>query len=361
MRSNNINKILITRLGAIGDVVQTLPVVRQLQLNYPSAEIYWVIEKKSYPIVANQSGINFLIFPKEKIKTFNILAGAWNARKFRNLMHSIEFDLAIDLQGLFKSGWIVGNSGAKHKIGFHPANTREGAHLFLDDWLPEVNAKTMHRVDYYQRIIPYLGGQIHRLDDPFQYELSELEQSSHKNLLHRFRVKRPVIFNLGASKATKRWPAEHFGELISLISKRFPKENLLLTGQGNADEIWARKILTILPPGSCESAVSKTNLRDLAILVKHSKCIISCDSLALHLGSAFQIPSIGIFGGSALKIETGPYFNGNSDALDNPMPCYPCRKRICQHHSCMQGLSAQKVASAVSKVLNNLNSTQAIK
>ena len=50
-------------------------------------------------------------------------------------MQSIGFDLALDLQGLFKSGWITGNSGARRKIGFNPANTREGSHIFLNEWL----------------------------------------------------------------------------------------------------------------------------------------------------------------------------------------------------------------------------------
>lgn len=336
--------------------MQTLPVLQQLQLNFPEAKLYWVIENKSYPIVSHQTGVEFIIFPKQKIKNINLISAAWNIFQFRKLMHSKRFDLAIDLQGLFKSGWIVANSGAKRTIGFHPANTREGAHLFVKEWLPWVDQTKIHKVDYYQRVIPYLGGRLHELDDPFNFQLNELEQSSYKNILHRFRVKNPVIINLGASKATKRWPAEHFGSLISTIAKNFPKQHLLLTGQGKDDDVWANKILSSLPPGTCESAVSKTSLRDLAILIKHSRALISCDSLALHLGSAFKIPSVGLFGGSALKVETGPYRNTESIGLDNPIPCYPCRKRTCVHHSCMQGLTPQLAAAELSRIILKINS-----
>ncbi len=354
MNLASIKNILLVRLGAIGDVVQTLPTLKQLQLNFPKAKIYWAIEQKSYPILEHQKGVNFLIFPKEKIKNVNIIAGAWNAYKFKKRIQSIEFDLAIDLQGLFKSGWIVGNSGARRRIGFNPANTREGSHIFLNEWLPKVNPKEMHRVDYYQRIIPYLGGQVETMEDPFSFDFTDRELGGLRNLMHRLRVKKPIIFNLGASKASKRWPAEHFSKLITLVAERFPKKKLLLTGSGKLDELWAQKILASVTPGLCESAVSRTSLRELALLIKNSQALISCDSLALHLGSAFQIPSVGLFGGSSLTVtETGPYFPTPSVGLNTPLLCFPCRKKTCAHHTCMKELSAHRVGAKLTQIISD--------
>ena len=354
MKSPKIKNILMIRLGAIGDVIQTLPTLKQLQLNFPEAKIYWAIEKKSYPILEHQKGVNFLIFPKEKIKNYNLVAGYWHAHKFKRTMQSLDFDLAIDLQGLFKSGWITGNSGARRKIGFNPSNTREGSHVFLNEWLPKINPKKMHRVDYYQQVIPYLGGKLQQLEDPFDFDFTDIELSNVRNLMHRLRVKKPILLNLGASKESKRWPADHFSHLVKLIASRYPKKNILLTGSGKLDEIWAKKILSSVKPGSCESAVSRTSLRELALVVKNSQAIVSCDSLALHLGSAFKVPSIGLFGGSSLTVtETGPYFPAYSKGLYTPLLCFPCRKKTCAHHTCMNELSAHRVNSELTQIIKD--------
>ncbi len=70
-----VKNILIIRLGAIGDVVQTLPTVEQLKRNFPEAKIHWAIEGKSYPIVEHHPGVEFHIFPREKLRLNKPSAG----------------------------------------------------------------------------------------------------------------------------------------------------------------------------------------------------------------------------------------------------------------------------------------------
>ena len=86
----------------------------------------------------------------------------------------------------------------------------------------------MHRVDYYQQVIPYLGGKLQQLEDPFDFDFTDIELSNVRNLMHRLRVKKPILLNLGASKESKRWPADHFSHLVKLIASRYPKKNILL-------------------------------------------------------------------------------------------------------------------------------------
>lgn len=337
-----LQRILILRLGAIGDVVQTLPTVRQLQANFPNLEVSWLLEQKSRPILDYDKTINLIEFPKEELKNVNPAKALWRMLKIRKQLKSQNFDLAVDLQGLFKSGFLAKFSGAKQVIGFHPQNTREGNQIFLDSYMSAIPKQTMHCIDLYQQIVPFLGGQIQPMDDPFQFYFEDHELSSVRTLLHRFRVKRPILLNLGASKATKRWPAQYFAKLILMIREAYPKAHILMTGAGKMDEDTELEILKSLPPGTCASAVNKTSLRELALLVKNASFLISGDSLALHLGSAFKIPSVGIFGGSALPVETKPYWEPYP-GLSNPLPCYPCRKRTCSHHSCMTGILPHQV------------------
>ncbi|MBT3784923.1 glycosyltransferase family 9 protein [bacterium] len=345
-----IKNILLIRLGAIGDVVQTLPTVEQLKINFPEAKIHWAIESKSYPIVEHHPGIEFHIFPKEKLRFNKPLSALLSLNRFRLKLQEVQFDLAIDLQGLMKSGLVAWMSNARKSIGFHHLNTREGNSLLLDTTLPPLKERIMHRIDFYQQIIEHLGGRLEPLEDPFAFTFTEPEQKNLKVLLHRLRIKKPFfLLNLGASKQTKRWTSQGFANLIKRIQSTYPKHYFLLTGAGKEDSLFELEILKLLPPHSVQSAVNKTSLRELALLTQQAAFLISGDSLALHLGSAFKTPSIGLFGGSALAVETGPYW-APYPGLDHKIPCYPCRKRTCSHHSCMVNLSAEQVFQTLLKL-----------
>jgi len=340
---SRIKNILIIRLGAIGDVIQTLPTITQLKKNFPQARIHWAIEEKSYPIIKDHPGVEFHIFPKEKLRMKNPIGAFFHLWMFARSLRDVPIDLAIDLQGLFKSGLVAYLSGPRMKLGFHRFNTREGNCLFLDSTLPPIPERTMHRIDFYQQMIPAIGGQLFPLDDPFEFHLTETEEKGFKVLTHRLRIKSPyILLNLGSSKQTKRWSAQGFIQLIQSIRQNYARHHILLTGSGEADSRFEREILKSLEPQAVQSAVNKTSLRELALLVKNSAFLVSGDSLALHLGSAFRVPSIGLFGGSALAIETKPYWP-EYPGLDHPIPCYPCRKKTCSHHSCMVNLTSSTV------------------
>ncbi|PCJ19300.1 MAG: hypothetical protein COB02_07890 [Candidatus Cloacimonadota bacterium] len=343
--------ILVIRLGAIGDVIQTLPAIQQLQLNYPDAKIHWAIEDKSYPIVKNQTNLEFILFPKKKIFSLNPLVALYTNIKFRKLLKSKNFDLVIDFQGLFKSGWISFNSFCSQRIGFHSSNTREFNHYFQTNTIVEIPERVMHRVDFYQELLFKIGLTKHKLEDPFNFQFLPNEIKGFRDLIHRLRIRLPyIIINIGASKATKRWKTKYFIELINKFKKSHPKYKILLTGGGNEDYRTGLEIFKSIAPGVCESAINKTSLIELALLVKKASFLLSGDTLALHLGSAFKIPSIGLFGGSALAVETKPYLDQYPGLDCGGIPCYPCRKKTCSHHSCMTYITPEQVHLAIRQI-----------
>ncbi|MCO4783451.1 MAG: glycosyltransferase family 9 protein [Candidatus Cloacimonetes bacterium] len=348
---SNPKNILIIRLGAIGDVIQTLPAIQQIQLNYPNAKIHWAIEDKSYPVVKHQANMEFILFPKKKIFNVNPFVTLYNNLKFRKKLKALNFDLVFDFQGLFKSGWLSMLTGSKHKIGFNKANTRELNHLFHSYTIPEIPEKVMHRVDFYQKLLFDSGLTQHKLEDPFNFQFLPSEVKGFRDLIHRLRIRMPyIIINVGASKATKRWKTPYFIEVIKKLKEKHPKHRILLTGGGNEDYLTSLEILKELKPGTCQTAINKTTLIELALLVKKCSFLLSGDTLALHLASAFKVPSIGLFGGSALAVETKPYWDEYPGLDCGGIPCYPCRKKTCSHHSCMTYITPQQVLSTIDQI-----------
>lgn len=337
---SKVRNLLVVHLGSASDVILTLPTIAQLKLNFPQAKVHWAVEENAYPILKHQPDIIFHIFSKAELKA--PLSAAYHFWKLAKNLNKESIDLTIDLQGLFQSGLVTKLSNARFKVGFHRKNTSEGNCLFLDATLPHIPDRTMHRIDYYQKIIPAMGGEIYQLNDAFQFKFLEEEERGLKTLLHRLRLKNPYfVINIGASNHTKRWTTRGFIDLIQLIRKQYPKHSIVLTGTDLEDHNFEREILKNLEPQTVQSSINKINLRELALLVKNTGLLISGDATALHLGCAFSTPSIGLFGSSSPE-QYGPHQEAYP-GLRYHVPCFPCTKSFCSHHTCMTNLSAPVV------------------
>ena len=135
----NTVKVLIIKLGAIGDIIHTLPVLSAIRASFPGAEVSWVAEQRSAEILRDNELLDNLI--EVDTKAFRggmviekmLLEGA---KQIKNL-RQYEFDIAIDFQGLLKSGMIAKLSGARTRWGCRPARGR-------DRW-PDSRAATVAR------------------------------------------------------------------------------------------------------------------------------------------------------------------------------------------------------------------------
>lgn len=145
-------KILVIRLSAIGDVIHCLPAAAILKRAFPHAELVWLVEPFSAQLLKENPGVDrVIVFPaklwlKEAGNPARWSASVKEASQFFKDLRDERFDLALDMQGLFKSGMLAFASGAKIKAGF--AGTREFAEQFLT-----------HRLnvgDYFGHFVPVI-------------------------------------------------------------------------------------------------------------------------------------------------------------------------------------------------------------
>ena len=154
-------KILILKPSSLGDVVQALPVLRLLKLHLPQSEIFWWLEAGLRPLLEGDPDLAG-IFPFNRQR--------WAAPKhWREIWSSVgamrreQFDVAIDLQGLARSGLFTWLANAGMSIGFDNGGrgAREGARAAYDrvaHWPPA----STHAVDRYLSVLPLLGVPVHR-------------------------------------------------------------------------------------------------------------------------------------------------------------------------------------------------------
>ena len=134
--------ILVVRLTARGDVLLASPVVEALRRRYPGAHIAWAVEAHARDMIEHHEGIDEIIVWDRAAWKAMIRTGHWRAlgRAFRELrarLRAPEFDVALDLQGLLRSGWVAWLSGAPVRIGL---GSKEGSWMLMTGTVPRQGA-----------------------------------------------------------------------------------------------------------------------------------------------------------------------------------------------------------------------------
>src|SRR5215212_11737098 len=127
-------RILIVKLGSIGDIVHTLPALAALRAGLPQAEISWVVERRSSEILKDNPLLDRLIEVDTKALRRGLMSGETLRAPRQQLrrLRASAFDIALDFQGLLKSASIARLSGARRVFGYSRAGLREPASaLFL--------------------------------------------------------------------------------------------------------------------------------------------------------------------------------------------------------------------------------------
>src|SRR5437762_13758322 len=126
-------RILIVRLGSIGDIVHTLPSLAAIRRALPDAEIAWVVENRAAEILRSNPLLDRLIEIDTKALRRGLMSGETlrAPRQQLRLLRASAFDLALDFQGLLKSATVARLSGARRIFGFNSDGLREPASRFL--------------------------------------------------------------------------------------------------------------------------------------------------------------------------------------------------------------------------------------
>ena len=285
-------RILIVKLGAIGDVINTLPFLNALRDALPSAHIAWVIEKKSFPILEGHKALSeAILFPRE----------TWvrDALRFVRSLRKARFDWVFDLQRILKSALISCAAGGGMRFAFDRKRCKEFTWFFPAKRIPPCPAPR-HMLDQYLEFAHCVGVPAGRPRWDI-FVAPENERRAEQMLAGT--AGRPIVLNLGASKRENLWMPERWALLADELSRRH-KVDIVLTG-GPQDRMRAEKVLS-LAVGRPVDLVGKTGLKDLACVLRRAALVISCDTGPLHLAVAMGSRVVGLYG-PADPVRTGPY------------------------------------------------------
>ena len=299
------SRILIVRLGSLGDLVHTLPAVTALRRAFPAAEIDWLVDAPHREFLELVPVISSLVVLERRG------AGGWLdvVRKMRLR----GYDVAIDFQGLVKSAALARLSGAKRVAGFAFPAVRES--LAVPFYTERVSVpKSAHVVQKNLLLAAALGAPSTALEFPIGAVRSPAVES--------FLAADPrpfVLLNPGAAWPNKRWPPDRLGAVARWLSERKGLTTVVLWGPGEqpmADGVVRASAgaARIAPP---------TGLDDLIALARHARLVVSGDTGPLHIASALGVPAVALFG------PTNPHRNGPWDPADVSISLY--EKCVCHY------------------------------
>jgi lipopolysaccharide heptosyltransferase I len=339
-------KILMVKLGAIGDIVHTLPALAAIRRAHPDAEISWAADTRSSEILRG----NEMIDPLIEIDTKSLRGGKVIEDMLIDLTAQVRnirkhnFDIDLDFQGLMKSALLAKLSGAKRRWGFDKRSLREPAGRFLLTDSVGIPAKT-HVIK--KNLL--LAKAALNVPFPESYEFPIDTEPEHRNEAAEIRENaggRFAILNPAGGWVTKLWRAEDYGRLADLVWERHGLIPVVTSAP--SEKVLAARVLANSRSGKAIAA--QPSLKGFYELAKHAEIYVGGDTGPTHLAVAAGAPVVGIFG------PTEWWRNGSPDPLDievgrSDIECrVDCHRRTCSEWVCMD-IGPETVLRAVSRRL----------
>jgi heptosyltransferase I len=326
---------LIVRLGALGDIVHTVPAVAALRAAYEDARIDWVVDARHVPFAE-------LITPVDRVIALDRpTVGAW-VDLVRRLRPS-RYDVALDFQGLMKSAVLARASGARRVVGFSVWHLREkGARPFYSD--VDEQPQAAHVILKNLSLLSTVGITSSRIDFPLARTTSQALALIRKEVGDR-----PfALINPGAAWPNKRWPTARYAEVGAFLREVRGLQAYVLWGP---QETTLAQDVVVASAGAARLA-PPTTVADLVELSREAALMVSGDTGPLHIAAAVGTPVVAIFG------PTDPERNGPWLAEDVVVSrfgaCGCSYQRRCHQSSwCLDDVPVAEVTAAIQQRLSH--------
>jgi heptosyltransferase I len=343
-------KVLIVKLGSIGDIVHTLPALAAIRRALPEAEIAWAVERRAAEILRGRNpALDRLIEIDTKALRRKDALGKTLliARQQLRGLRASAFDIALDFQGLLKSAAVAKLSKAKKRYGFARAALREPASRFLLTDTVEI-PREIHVI---RKNLTLAAEALHIEVPEKDFEFPIATDETHRAEAEKIIAETGAnfaILNPAGGWTTKLWHAEKFGALADRIWEEHGLRSIVSVAPN--ENILAEKVLHNSRSGAAMAA--NLSLKGFYELARRARVYVGGDTGPTHLAVAARAPIIGIFG------PTEWWRNGSPDEKDIcverlDITCRAnCHRRTCGNWICMD-IPVETVARAVAERLKS--------
>lgn len=335
----------------MGDVIHTIPAAQALRDAFPEAMIGWLIEQRwtellcapggprrgprcpKRPVVDWVHTVNLRDWKKSlaSLATVEQIAKVWND------VRSVDYDVAVDLQGAVRSAVLARWSGAR--VVYGAAETRESpASLWYSR---RAMTRGAHVIEQNLSLAEAVAGRRFRVPRAQFPRDDEVEHKVDQQLAEAG-IRDFAILNPGAGWGAKRWPAERYARVAQALAGQGMRSIL---NYGPGEEALALAAETA--SGGAANAFS-SSITELIALTRRAKLFIGGDTGPLHLAAALQVPVVGIYGPTD-PARNGPY--GTRSVVLRRSASATSHKRVAQPDEGMLQIGVDEVVAAAGRLL----------
>ncbi|MDD5543942.1 MAG: lipopolysaccharide heptosyltransferase I [Acidobacteriia bacterium] len=360
-------KILIVKLGSIGDVVHALPAVAALRRHFPEAHLDWVVERSARPILDYFRPVDRII-EIDTLKWRRSLGSrqTWLEISDRlKIFRAEHYDLVFDFQGLWKSAFVGWLAQGTRLIGAEPERMRESIAAVFYSQRIQIPPRRENVVFEHLRLVDCFLRDPSALEsksgepsgDDFEVDFDRLyspeEEAWAGSELRRRKLREFIILNPGANWKSKLWPVENYVLLARKIRDESSYQVVVTVGPDEQE--LAADISGRLPAGAVE--IISTTLNRLAALAARAQLFVGPDTGPFHIAVAVGTPVVGLFA------PTDPVRNGSyrmQDIMIHQNRCGEfCHRRDCGARRCITAIPVDHVWEALCSRLKSAGSKQA--
>jgi lipopolysaccharide heptosyltransferase I len=289
-------RILIVKLGAVGDCLHTLIAARALRQRFPEAELGWLVETKSQDVVTGHPLLDRVHIWQRKrssadFKSGHVTRALAPINTVVKEIRATRYDVAIDFQNLFKSGFFCWRSGAGLRLGFR--RLREANFLFTNHRV-RLRGDEYHMVRRYLALLRPLGVEVEGKPpaETVFVDAADRQVADDFVAVHDLGGKTVVALNPAASLPRKLWPASRLAEVADRLVDSAGIVPLIIWGPGEEPLVEAVKRNMKNAP----LVAPATSIKELAHLLSKCTMYLGNDSGPMHLAAAMGAGVVGLFG-----------------------------------------------------------------
>jgi heptosyltransferase-1 len=333
-------KVLIVRVGALGDVLHALPAVAALRREHPDWQIDWVVAPRWAPLLTDSDGpgpiVHRVHLPelKQWKRSPLSLATLRSILALRRQLRAEHYDLAIDMQGTLRSAVIGRMSGAKRFAGYADPREPLAAHLYRS----RIARRGTHVVDQ--------GAAL--LSDATETSLAPIPaELPHKIWADAWAAdfagtERLCVLAPDAGWGAKRWSAQRFGELAQRLSEQG------FTVAVNAPRKDDPLAAVVLAASNHTAKLAVCNVTGMIALLRRAALVLGGDSGPVHLAAALGTPVVALFGPTD-PARNGPWGAGPKAVLRDAASL-TSYKRSAEPDPGLASISVEAVLNAVASL-----------
>ena len=330
-------KILVIQTAFLGDLILSTTLFKKIKLKHPDSHITLIVNKGTEQILSNNPNID-TILPVDKKQTFK------NPLKFILFLYELQkenFSICYSPHFSHRSSLISFFSGAKIRIGY-----KESGFGFLHTKTYPRPLRGVHEVQKLLQLVDSVG-----LERPEIFLNKEVngEIKSKMEDVSEFIVVAP-----SSIWETKRMPIEKFIELVRQILENTPYTPVII---GSKNDKYLSDQIVNVHGSKVVDMTGRTNLMELSYIISRAKCVISNDSSPIHIASAFNIPTLAIFGATITDFGYTPLSERHTIS-EVSLECRPCGihgGNICpkQHFRCMMDQNIEEIFLKLKDLLHS--------